>query len=54
MLAVKAACEGEDMQMAHITATSESELEADKIKSEMRDVLRGSVRLASRQTCKLF
>ena len=42
---VKAACEGEDIQ-GHITATSESELEADKIKSEMRDVLRGSVRLA--------
>ena len=42
---VKAACEGEDIQ-SHITATSESELAADKIKSEMRDVLRGSVRLA--------
>ena len=42
---VKAACEGEDIQ-DHINATSESELAADKIKSEMRDVLRGSVRLA--------
>ena len=42
---VKAACKGEDIQ-GLITATSESELEADKIKSEMRDVLRGSVRLA--------
>ena len=42
---VKAACEGKDIQ-GLITATSESELEADKIKSEMRDVLRGSVRLA--------
>ena len=42
---IKAACEGEDIQ-DHINATSESELEADKIKSEMRDVLRGSVRLA--------
>ena len=35
---VKAACEGEDIQ-GHITATSESELAADKTKSEMRDVL---------------
>ena len=42
---VKAACEGEDIE-EHITATSKSELEADKVKSEIRDVLRGSVRLA--------
>ena len=42
---VKAACEGEEIE-EHITATSKSELEADKVKSEIRDVLRGSVRLA--------
>ena len=42
---VKAACDGEDI-VPHIKATSESELKADKIKNEIRDVLRGSVRLA--------
>ena len=42
---VKAACEGSEIN-EHIKATSESELKADKIKSEIRDVLRGSVRLA--------
>jgi len=42
---VKAACEGKDIE-EYITATSKSELKADKIKSEIRDMLRGSVRLA--------
>ena len=42
---VKAACEGSEIN-EHIKATSESELKADKIKSKIRDVLRGSVRLA--------
>jgi len=42
---IKAACEGSDID-DHIKATSESELKADKIKNEIRDVLRGSVRLA--------
>ena len=42
---IKSACEGKDIQ-EYIDATSNSELEADKIKSKMRDVLRGSVRLA--------
>lgn len=42
---VKAACNEEDI-VGHIKATSESELKADNIKSEIRDVLRGSVRLA--------
>ena len=42
---VKAACNEEDIA-EQIKATSESELKADKIKSEIRDVLRGSVRLA--------
>ena len=42
---VKSACDGKDIE-EYITATSKSELEADQIKSEIRDVLRGSVRLA--------
>ena len=42
---VKSACDGKDIE-EYITATSKSELEADEIKSEIRDVLRGSVRLA--------
>ena len=42
---VKAACEGEEIE-EYIVATSKSELKADKIKSKIRDVLRGSVRLA--------
>ena len=42
---VKAACEGKEIE-EHIAATSQSELKADKIKSKIRDVLRGSVRLA--------
>ena len=42
---VKAACKGEEIKDL-IKATSKSELKADKIKSEIRDVLRGSVRLA--------
>ena len=42
---VKSACDGKNIE-EYITATSKSELEADKIKSEIRDVLRGSVRLA--------
>ena len=42
---VKSACDGKNIE-EYITATSKSELEADKIKSEFRDVLRGSVRLA--------
>ena len=42
---VKAACEGANI-IEHIKATSESELKADKIKSEIREVLRGGVRLA--------
>jgi len=42
---VKAACEGEAIE-EYIVATSKSELKADKIKSEIRDVLRGGVRLA--------
>ena len=42
---IKAACEGSDID-DYIKATSESELKADKIKNEIRDVLRGSVRLA--------
>ena len=42
---VKSACDGKNIE-EYITATSKSELEADEIKSEIRDVLRGSVRLA--------
>ena len=42
---VKSACKGEDVKDL-IKATSKSELKADKIKSEIREVLRGSVRLA--------
>ena len=42
---VKSACDGKNIE-EYITSTSKSELEADKIKSEIRDVLRGSVRLA--------
>jgi|TARA_B100000959_G_scaffold277007_1_gene332721 hypothetical protein len=42
---MKAACEGKEIE-EHIAATSKSELKADMIKSEIRDVLRGSVRLA--------
>ena len=42
---VKSACDGKDIE-EYITATSKSELEADEIKSEIRDVLRGRVRLA--------
>ena len=42
---VKSACDGKNIE-GYITATSKSELEADEIKSEIRDVLRGSVRLA--------
>ncbi len=42
---VKAACKGEDIKDL-IKATSKSELKADKIKSKIRDMLRGSVRLA--------
>ena len=42
---VKEACNGNDIS-SHIEATSNAELEADKIKTEIRDMLRGSVRLA--------
>ena len=42
---VKAACDGEDVKDL-IKATSKSELKADKIKSKIREMLRGSVRLA--------
>ena len=42
---VKSACDGKNIE-EYITATSKSELEADEIKSEIRNVLRGSVRLA--------
>jgi predicted phosphate transport protein (TIGR00153 family) len=42
---VKAACKGEDIKNL-IKATSKSELKADKIKSKIREMLRGSVRLA--------
>ena len=42
---IKSACDGKNIE-EYITATSKSELEADEIKSEIRDVLRGSVRLA--------
>tara|TARA_Y100000588_G_C14270600_1_gene932110 strand:+ start:730 stop:1392 length:663 start_codon:yes stop_codon:yes gene_type:complete len=42
---VKEACNGNDIS-PHIKATSKSELEADKIKTGIRDMLRGSVRLA--------
>jgi len=42
---VKAACEGTNIK-EHIKATSKSELKADKIKNKIRDMLRGSVRLA--------
>ena len=42
---VKAACSGSDVK-AHVKATSKSELKADKIKNKIREVLRGSVRLA--------
>ena len=44
-ITIKAACEGEDIT-PHIKATSRAELEADKIKTGIRDMLRGSVRLA--------
>jgi len=42
---VKAACKGEDIKDL-IKATSKSELKADKIKSKIREMLRGGVRLA--------
>ena len=42
---VKAACKGEDVK-GLIKATSKSELKADKIKSKIRDMIRGNVRLA--------
>jgi predicted phosphate transport protein (TIGR00153 family) len=42
---VKAACKGEDVKDI-INATSKSELKADKIKSKIREMLRGSVMLA--------
>ena len=42
---MKAACSGSDVK-AHVKATSKSELKADKIKNKIREVLRGSVRLA--------
>ena len=42
---VKAACEGKEIE-EYIAATSKSELKADIVKSKIRDVLRGSVRLA--------
>ncbi|PCH77816.1 MAG: hypothetical protein COB96_05940 [Planctomycetota bacterium] len=44
-LCVKAACEGSVFE-AHIKATSKAELEADRVKTKIRDMLRGSVRLA--------
>jgi predicted phosphate transport protein (TIGR00153 family) len=42
---VKTACKGEDVKDL-INATSKSELKADKIKSKIREMLRGSVMLA--------
>jgi predicted phosphate transport protein (TIGR00153 family) len=42
---VKAACKGKDVKDL-IKATSKSELKADKIKSKIREMLRGSIRLA--------
>lgn len=42
---VKAACKDEDVKNL-INATSKSELKADKIKSKIREMLRGSVMLA--------
>ena len=46
---VKAACSGSDVK-AHVKATSKSELKADKIKNKIREVFRGSVRLAVDKT----
>ncbi len=42
---VKTACEGAEIK-GLVKATSKAELKADKIKTKIRDVLRGSVRLA--------